>query len=428
MNGTEQTSTSKWTETVLGNIADIQTGPFGSQLHESDYVPEGTPIITVENLVNDYISHLDKTPNVSVEDTKRLSRLYSLKEGDIVFSRVGSVDRSAYVSSNEEGWLFSGRLLRVRPNEDVSGKWLHYWIRQESIKNYVRKVAVGATMPSINTSLLSGVPVVVPSNEDQEDIAGVLSVFDEKIRLLQEQNKTLEEMAQVLFKHWFVDFEFLNNEGKPYKSSGGKMVESELGEVPAGWTVGVIGDFVEIKGGSTPSTKELSFWNGDIHWTSPKDLSNNKGDIFLFDTEKKVTEEGLKQISSGLLPEGTLLMSSRAPVGYLAISQVPISINQGYIAFKPGGYLDNYFMYLWLKKNMRAIKNVSGGSTFEEVSKSSFRNIPCVVPPKDVLESFSTMVIKCFDKVSVNTRQIQTLSQLRDTLLPKLMTGAVRVK
>lgn len=204
------------------------------------------------------------------------------------------------------------------------------------------------------------------------------------------------------------------------------MIDSELGEIPAGWRVNNLGNVVDIRGGTTPSTANPDFWGGDIHWTSPKDLSNSKG-LFLLDSESKITEVGLSQIGSGLLPRGTLLLSSRAPIGYLAISNIEISINQGYIAFLPGHYFSNHFMYLWLKNNMRGIVNAANGSTFLEISKSSFRNIESVVPTKGILDIFDLLVKPSFEKILSNTLQIQSLSRLRDLLLPKLMKGELRV-
>lgn len=220
-----------WKETTLGEVAKVQTGPFGSQLHEEDYVPDGTPIITVENLVNDYINHSADTPRVSDEDKTRLAR-YTLSEGDIVFSRVGSVDRCGYVSAKEDGWLFSGRLLRVRPARNLFNKYVFYWISQPSIKEYVRKIAVGATMPSINTDLLSQVPISFPLLPEQKAIAAVLSSFDDKIELLRRQNKTLESIAQTTFKEWFVKF----------KVKGEKLKVNSKTGLPEGWRMGKLGD------------------------------------------------------------------------------------------------------------------------------------------------------------------------------------------
>ena len=173
----------------LRNIADIQTGPFGSQLHKEDYVDIGTPIVTVEHLGNRTFTE-QNLPKVSVEDKARLSK-YVLAEGDIVFSRVGSVDRCSYVDTAHDGWMFSGRCLRVRPNSEIDSLFLYYFFCLEETKQFVRNIAVGATMPSINTKLLGEVEIDLPSMEDQRKIAATLSSLDDKIETNQKINDNL---------------------------------------------------------------------------------------------------------------------------------------------------------------------------------------------------------------------------------------------
>lgn len=165
----------------LSDIADVQTGPFGSQLHNEDYVSSGTPIVTVEHLGNRKFT-TQNLPMVSDDDKIRLSK-YSLKTGDIVFSRVGSVDRCSYVSDDENGWLFSGRCLRVRCSDKVMPLYLYYFFCLPSVKQYIRNIAVGATMPSINTSLLSEIQLELPDMSTQRTVAGILSSIDDKIEL-----------------------------------------------------------------------------------------------------------------------------------------------------------------------------------------------------------------------------------------------------
>ena len=390
----------EWKEFKLGEIADVQTGPFGSQLHMSDYKNEGTPIITVEHLGDNKIIH-NNLPLVGNEDKNRLSK-YVLSEGDIVFSRVGSVDRRAYVSANEDGWMFSGRCLRVRPSEEVDSKYLSYYFGLEDFKETIRRIAVGATMPSINTSILSNVVVTLPSLEEQRRIASILSSLDDKIDLLHRENATLEQMAETLFRQWFVV------------------------EAKEEWEEGKLGDILTVKGGTTPSTKEPSFWDGDIAWTSPRDVTTLNG-LYLFETEKKITQKGLEQISSGLLPAGTLLMSSRAPVGVLAFAEIPLAINQGYIAILDDKGYSKEFVYLWLKTNMDVVHSYSNGSTFMEISKSAFKSLDISIPSKNEVECFVQEVKPYFEKIRTNEIQIRTLTKTRDGLLPKLMSGEIKL-
>jgi len=187
---------------ILENLCvsgGIQTGPFGSQLHQKDYLPVGTPIITVEHLGENRVLHQD-LPRVSDTDKERLSR-YIMRKGDIIFSRVGSVDRRALVRDEEDGWLFSGRCLRVRPNnKKIDSDYLSWFFGHEVFKDYIRRIAVGATMPSLNTELLSNVPVIFPPLPEQRAIAGILGALDDKIELNRRMNHTLESIARAVFR------------------------------------------------------------------------------------------------------------------------------------------------------------------------------------------------------------------------------------
>jgi len=198
-----------------------------------------------------------------------------------------------------------------------------------------------------------------------------------------------------------------------------------FGEIPEGWEVSTIGESVETVGGATPSTKEESFWlNGDIHWTTPKDLSNLTDNI-LIDTNKKITAQGLKKISSGLLPVNTVLMSSRAPVGYLALTKIPVAINQGYIAIKPFGKLSCYYMIQWCYSNMEEIKGRAIGTTFAEISKTNFRGMKIVVPPKFVLAAYNKIIEPIYNRITSNNYESKQLSNTRDLLLPKLLSNGI---
>ena len=220
----------------------VQTGPFGSQLHQKDYVSIGTPIITVEHLGDNRILH-QNLPCVSDDDAQRLSR-YTLREGDVVFSRVGSVDRRALVRQAEDGWLFSGRCLRVRPNPSkLDSGYLSYFFGLPGFQAYIRSVAVGATMPSLNTQILSAVTVPHPPPAEQRAIAHILGTLDDKIELNRRMNATLEAMARALFRSWFGDFDPVRakmegrDTGLPKDIAElfpDRLVDSELGEGTGG--------------------------------------------------------------------------------------------------------------------------------------------------------------------------------------------------
>ena len=447
-----------WRETVYGKFPDhfradtlgnlcvggngIQTGPFGSQLHQRDYVSEGTPILTVEHLGQNRITTQD-LPRVSDYDRMRLSK-YALQKGDVVFSRVGSVDRRALVRQEEEGWLFSGRCLRVRPDPSkIDAGYISYFFGLDSFQEYIRALAVGATMPSLNTQILSDVPILYPSLPEQRAIAHVLGTLDDKIELNRRMNETLEEMAGALFKSWFVDFEPVRAKmegrwrlgeslpGLPtehYDLFPDRLVDSELGEIPEGLDVKMLGEVAEVVGGTTPSTRVAEYWEGGKHcWATPKDLSNLSTPVLL-DTERKITDAGLDKIGSGLLPADTLLLSSRAPIGYLAISEEPVAINQGFIAMPPRKGTSNLFMLYWCGAFHDEIVNHANGSTFLEISKSNFRRIPLVVPAEEVMTAFDRLASMLHKHVVSNERESRALAVQRDALLPGLVSGELAVR
>lgn len=294
-----------------------------------------------------------------------------------------------------------------------------------------------STRASLNNEMIGRLEISYPSQKMQTAIASILKSLDDRITLLRETNATLEAIAQTLFKSWFVDFDPVRTkmEGRVPEGMDEAMAalfpdgfeESELGVVPRGWPVSTIGDVVENVGGGTPDTKESSYWElGEYCWTTPKDLSGIQAPVLLT-TERKLSAKGLSKVSSGLLPTGTLLMSSRAPIGYLAIAQIPLAINQGYIAMLPSSRLPPLYMLFWCRHNMESIKGRANGSTFMEISKKAFRPIPVLVPPTPILDAFNEIAGALFERLVENEKQSQTLASLRDTLLPRLISGQLRL-
>lgn len=385
----------------LRDIADIQTGPFGSQLHKEDYVDIGTPIVTVEHLGNRVFTE-QNLPKVSDEDKARLSK-YVLKEGDIVFSRVGSVDRCSYVDAAHDGWMFSGRCLRVRPNTEVDPLYLYYFFCLEDTKQFVRNIAVGATMPSINTKLLGEVEVAYPSQTEQQKIVALLSALDDKIEINQKINDNLEQQVQAYFQELFVD------------------------NADPAWTLGTISDLGTVVGGSTPSKSKPEYYTEDgIAWITPKDLSINKAK-FISHGENDITELGLKNSSASIMPEGTVLFSSRAPIGYIAIASGEVTTNQGFKSVVPKPEIGTAYVYCFLKHNLPVIEGMASGSTFKEVSGSTMKNVPAVIPDTETLTCFNDFCAPIFAHQRILEEQNQSLAALRDSLLPKLMSGEIDV-
>lgn len=298
-------------------------------------------------------------------------------------------------------------------------------------------------MPRAQWDFLTRLSRPLPPLPEQRAIAHILGTLDDKIELDRRMNETLESIARAIFKSWFIDFDpvrakmegwWRRGESLPglpahlYDLFPDRLVASEVGEVPEGWEVGTIADLANVVGGSTPSTREPAYWEGGIHyWATPKDLSGLRVPVLL-ETERKITDAGLAQISSGLLPRGTVLLSSRAPIGYLAITEVPVAINQGFIAMKPKKGVSNLFLLLWAAFAHDEIVSRANGSTFQEISKASFREIPVALPPAAIMQAFDCQIRPFYERIVVNERESRTLAALRDALLPKLVSGELRVK
>jgi type I restriction enzyme, S subunit len=312
-------------------------------------------------------------------------------------------------------------------------RFAYYFLKLFDFQSYNS----GSAQPSLNRNLIHPVPVDVPPINEQRAIAHILGTLDDKIELNRRMNETLEAMARALFKSWFVDFDPVRAKAEGRDSGLPKPLadlfphvfeDSELGEFPKGWKVKTIGDLSGVAGGTTPSTKMPAYWESGTHaWATPKDLSGLSVPILL-DTERRITDAGLSQIGSGLLPKGTVLLSSRAPIGYLAVAEIPVAINQGFIAMTPKMEISNLFLLLWARVAHKEIVSRANGSTFLEISKANFRPIQLVTPSAYVMQGFEQLARPLYERIVKCAFESRTLAALRDTLLPKLISGELRIK
>ena len=415
------------TRVILGDIAISQTGPFGSQLHEEDYVSEGTPIVTVEHLGDTNFTH-QNLPFISEADTKRLSK-YILIEGDIVFSRVGSIDRNVYVDKNHEGWMFSGRCIRVRADKNkVNPRYLSYYFKQNSFKKMMMNLAVGATMPSLNTKIMNSIELDLLPRENQDKIANILSAIDDKIQINNQINQELEAMAKTLYDYWFVQFDFPDQNGNPYKSSGGKMIyHPELNrEIPEGWGVEKIEDIAQTGSGGTPKSTNSSYYtDGEVPWINSGELSQT----VITSTSNFITEEGLKNSNAKLFPSGTILVAMYgATAGKVSFLAFEASTNQAICAIMLSDVRMRYYLKNVIEDLYQYLVNLSTGSARDNLSQDMIKNIKVVIPSNEILDRyyyFSNNIIKELTKKQQENEQ---LTQLRDWLLPMLMNGQVKVE
>lgn len=361
--------------TQLKTIANIQTGPFGSQLHKEDYVETGTPIVTVEHLGNRVFTE-QNLPRVSDSDKARLIK-YTLSTGDIVFSRVGSVDRCSYVDKSHDGWMFSGRCLRVRPTELVDSLYLYYYFCLEETKQFVRNIAVGATMPSINTKLLGEVEIALPDLNNQKRIAAVLSSLDDKIENNQKLNDNLQQQAQAIYSSMFID-----------------------NPDPA-WSHGHLSDLITVKYGK-----------------DHKKLADGIYPVYGSGGIMRYVERPLYNKESVLIPrKGTLN-------NVMYVNQPFWSVDT---MFYTEMKLPNVAKFVYHFVKAKDLASMNAGSAVPSMTTDILNAMEVVIPSASALEEFESLVAPMYEAMEANDVQSKALSQMRDTLLPKLMSGEIDV-
>ncbi|SFI22608.1 type I restriction enzyme, S subunit [Pseudomonas syringae] len=307
-------------------------------------------------------------------------------------------------------------------------EYVYYFLKTQY--NELRSLSSGVRK-NLNSDDIKNFVVRLPKNlKEQKKIAEALSVLDAKMDCNKRINVELEAMVKTLYDYWFVQFDFPSVDGKPYKSSGGKMVYNTLlkREIPEGWMDGTLDDLGRIVGGSTPSTENAgNFTANGTPWITPYDLSGNQGNKFIASGSLDVSDEGIKDASLKKVPVGTVLFSSRAPIGYMAIARTELTTNQGFKSFIPNNGYSTEFIYYTVKGSLKTITSYASGSTFKEVSAAVLKTVKIVLPDASVVDQFSASVASVFKRQDLLEQENQHLTQLRDWLLPMLMTGQVKV-
>ena len=360
---------------ILKNLADIQTGPFGSQLHKKDYVENGTPIVTVEHL-GERIFTEQNLPKVSETDKKRLSK-YILCTGDIVFSRVGSVDRCSFVDKTHNGWMFSGRCLRVRPYKNIDSLYLYYFFCLKETKQFIRNIAVGATMPSINTKLLGEVEIIYPDISVQRKITKILSAIDSKIELNKNINDNLQQQTQAIYDSMFIE------------------------NANPAWQRGHLSDLVTVKYGK-----------------DHKKLADGCYPVYGSGGIMRHVERPLYDKESVLIPrKGTLN-------NVMYVNQPFWSVDT---MFYTEMRIPNVAKFIYHFINGKDLASMNAGSAVPSMTTDILNAMEVTIPSATTLAKFEILVAPMYRTMQENNNQSAKLAELRDTLLPKLMSGQVDV-
>lgn len=409
----------------LGELATSQTGPFGSQLHENDYVKEGVPIVTVEHL-GDIGFTTQNLPFVSDADAERLSK-YMLKEGDIVFSRVGSIDRCVYVKKEQEGWLFSGRCLRVRcDKEKVNSRYLSYYFKLPEFKKMMLNISVGATMPSLNTDLMNSIQLMLLERERQDKIATLLNTLETKIESNNAISFELELMAKTIYDYWFLQFDFPDENGKPYKSSGGKMVWNEKmkQDIPEDWKVTKLENLCTFSNGINYDKNRTGDKNYKIVNVRNITDSSLLLDSGTFDIINLLSSQADKYLVE---PYDILIARSGTPGAIRILFTYEENII--YCGFIIRCSLNEKKQRLFLTYTLKNLEgsNVTktGGSIMQNVSQETLKQIDVYLPSDEVIDRYNEIIIPLISKMQECIKENQELTSLRDFLLPLLMNGQI---
>ena len=386
-------------------IDEIAMGPFGSNIKVSCFVDSGVPVLNGSNLEGFSLS--EKTFRYVTREKADSLNKANAHRGDIVITHRGTLGQIVFIpqDSKYDRYVISQSQFRVRCNDKVLPEYLVYYfhtpIGQHKLLSNASQVGVPAlARPS---STFQQIEVVLPELSIQKCVVEIISTIQKKIANNQELNDNLEQQAQSYFQELFVD------------------------NADPEWTTGTISDLGAVVGGSTPSKAKPEYYTeSGIAWITPKDLSINKSK-FVSHGENDITELGLKNSSAAIMPEGTVLFSSRAPIGYIAIAAGEVTTNQGFKSVVPKPEIGTPFVYFFLKNTLPVIEGMASGSTFKEVSGSTMKNVPAVIPDAETLAKFSDFCAPIFAQQRILEEQNQSLATLRDNLLPKLMSGEIDV-
>jgi type I restriction enzyme S subunit len=396
-------------EFQLQELLDIQWGDTNTT--KASYVPEG------------YLAFSASGPDGFLEK-------FDYDGEGIVLSAIGANCGSTFFATGK--WSCIKNTIRILPkSESVDLRYFYYMTKSPDFWP-IR----GSAQPFISQTDIREMFADFPDIEVQRNVADLLSRIDRLIKVNQKLSSLLEAIAKTIFASWFIDFDPVKAKMAGEEPVGmdaettmlfpDSMEQSELGEIPSGWRVSKVGSSVQLAGGATPSTSTPEFWDGEYSWLTPKDLSGRRQKIAPLPS-RKITLRGLERISSGLLEKGTVLLSSRAPIGYTAICAKETAVNQGFIALKADELFPPMYLLNWVESNMQEILNRAGGATFAEVSKAAFRDIPFLCPDEKILFHYREVTAPMVDHLEVLANENLLLAELRDALLPRLVSGELEI-
>lgn len=389
-----------------------------------EYVKSGIPFYRSKEIIaKSNGKELSDCLYISKDRFEEIKNKYGIPiNGDILITAVGTYGIPYLINEDGDFYFKDGNLIWLKNIKDVAdSNFLFYWFKSEEAKNKVEGIIIGSVQKALTIDAMKNIKINLPPLAEQKRIASILSSFDDKIELNNKTNKILEEMAQTIFKEWFINFNFPNEDGKPYKKSGGEMIDSELGKIPKGWKVGTIGDIArEVICGKTPPTKDKENYGSYMPFITIPDMHNN---IYVVKTERYLSKKGVNTQSKKTIPKNSICVSCIATVGVVSLVSEYSQTNQQINSIIPKGKVSSYWVYFYIKNIKDMIINyASSGTTTLNLNKSQFEKIKIIIPSDNLFMSFNEIAKSLFDMIINNQIENEKLSNIRDSLLPKLMT------
>ena len=434
----------EWPIKTIGELASsdegaIAIGPFGSSMKADTYTATGIPVVRGNNLTGSpgFFGELVFVPETIAARFPRCL----VKPGDLVFPHRGAIGQVGLViEQGFEQWMLSTSMMKLRPDpERLDSRFAYYLFRSSIGRHQLLKNASQVGTPGIGQPLASlrACELALPPLDQQRAIAGVLGALDDKIEQNRRTARELERLARAIFRAWFVDFE-------PVKAKAGgatsfpsmpkpifdalptRFVESDIGPVPEGWEVKTLSSVCTLVSGGTPKRTEATYWGAGIPWYSVKDAPSD-GEVWVVKTTEQITEYGLANSAARLVPKGCTIISARGTVGTLAMAGVPMAFNQSCYGLMPGDGRSFCHLHLLMQITVAELQQRTHGSVFDTITRATFDGLLVVIPPSEAVKSFETVVSSLFDLLLASLQESVKLAEMRDYLLPKLLSGTVRI-
>lgn len=397
----------------IGKIGDLVNVRSGYAIKSSDFCDSGVGVIKIKNIDAGRVDLLD-TDKVVSNFFETLSDEYKVSHGDILIAMTGAtIGKTGKVRSTNDRFVLNQRVARFVANDPWDLEYVFQYTLSKEFINSIHNLATGAAQQNISAENIASIPILVPPKKERSYIAKILSDFDAKIELNHQMNKTLEQIAQAIFKQWFVDFKFPGHEKAKFVNG-----------LPEGWQEVPLTDVVDVLGGGTPSTTEPSYWGNELPFFTPKDASEN---CYVIETEKSISLKGLENCNSQKYPRNTVFITARGTVGKVCMAGCDMAMNQSCYAIRSKNDSgQQYYIYHLIKGLADQLIQNAHGTVFETITTETFRKTKVIQPLQNILDAFAAQVEPFYDLILSNIQETRKLEEIRDTLLPKLMSGEIR--